>query len=107
MKSKYLRISPQKIGLVADLIRGCDVNEALRRLRFSPKKGAAVLLKSLNSAVANAKQKGLKPESLRVSEVTVGPAPTLKRLRPRAQGRADRILKRNSHVMIRLREKDI
>jgi large subunit ribosomal protein L22 len=103
-KAKYLRTSPQKAGLVLALIRGKSVGEARRILQFSPKRVAKSILKTLNSAVANAKQKGLKEEGLKVVKATADPGPTFKRTRPVSRGRAHRILKRTTHVTIELED---
>ncbi|MBT8132067.1 MAG: 50S ribosomal protein L22 [Gammaproteobacteria bacterium] len=100
-KLKYARISPQKCRLFADLIRGKDVGEALRLLAHKPNKSAAILRKVLESAIANAEHNdGADIDELRVSAITVDQAPTLKRWMPRAKGRANRIIKQNSHITI-------
>jgi len=101
-KAKYLRTSPQKAGLVLELIRGKPVTEARRILRFSPKRVARSVLKTLESAVANAKQKGLKEENLKVVRAVADPGPTFKRFRFVARGRIHQILKRTTHVTIEL-----
>lgn len=98
--TKYARIGPQKLGLVADLVRGCTVTEAKRRLSFSPKKGAVILLKSLNSAVANAKQKGEKEDNLRITSILVGANPMIKRFRAGGRGSAKKILRRTSQLKV-------
>jgi large subunit ribosomal protein L22 len=99
--AKYLRISPSKVRLVADLVRGKVVSEALTILRFTPKKGARLVNKTLRSAVANAENaRTMDMESLYVKTITVDVGPTLKRWRPRAMGRANRIIKRTSHVTV-------
>ncbi len=99
--TKYLRISPSKVRLVADLVRGKAVSEALTILRFTPKKGARLVNKTLRSAVANAENaRTMDMESLYVKTITVDVGPTLKRWRPRAMGRANRIIKRTSHVTV-------
>lgn len=98
---KYARISPQKLRLVADLVRGLPVDRALNVLTFSNKKAAAILRKLVNSAVANAEHNdGADIDELKIMEIYVNQGPSLKRLRPRARGRADRILKRMSHVTV-------
>ncbi len=104
-KAKYLRTSPQKAGLVLALIRGKNINEAQRILKFSKKRVAKSVLKTLNSAVANAKQKGSKKEELKVVRATASPGPTFKRVRFVSRGRVDRILKRTAHVTIELGDK--
>jgi large subunit ribosomal protein L22 len=99
--AKYLRISPSKVRLVADLVRGKAVSEAITILRFTPKKGARLVNKALRSAVANAENaRSMDIESLYVKTITVDVGPTLKRWRPRAMGRANRIIKRTSHVTV-------
>lgn len=102
---KYARTSPQKIRLVADQIRGLSVDRALNVLTFSNKKAAAIIKKLLESAIANAEHNdGADIDELKVSSVYVNQGPTLKRLRPRARGRADRIIKRMSHVTVTVTE---
>lgn len=102
-KLRYARISPQKCRLVADQIRGKSVAQALNILRFNPKKAAGVVHKVLESAIANAEHNhGADIDELRVSVVEVNQAPTFKRYRARAKGRGNRILKRNSHITVRV-----
>jgi large subunit ribosomal protein L22 len=102
-KLKGARISAQKARLVADQIRGKSVAEALDILAFSPKKGAELVKKVLESAIANAEHNdGAEIEELRVSAIFVDEAMTMKRIKPRAKGRADRILKRNSHITVKV-----
>ncbi len=106
--ARYIRMSPQKSRLVADLIRDRYVGEALTILRFNQKqKISAVLEKVLRSAIANAQQKtpNLDVDTLVVGRVHVDGGPTQKRIRPAPQGRAYRIVKRTSHVHIYLQEK--
>ncbi|MGI6637988.1 MAG: 50S ribosomal protein L22 [Desulfobulbus sp.] len=104
--AKYIRISPQKARLVADVIRGMDAGQAVTTLRFMPKKGAGIIRKVLESAVANADQMGtVDVDTLYVKEILVDGGPMLKRFRPRAQGRATRILKRSSHITVVVDEK--
>lgn len=99
--AKYIRISPQKARLVADVIRGMDAGEALTTLKFMPKKGAAILRKVLESAVANADQNDtVDVDTLYVKRILIDGGPMLKRFSPRAQGRANRILKRSSHITV-------
>jgi large subunit ribosomal protein L22 len=88
--------------LVLALIRGKGVAEARRILQFSPKRAAKSILKTLESAAANAKQKGVKEEKLRVSRAVADPGPSFKRVRPVSRGQAHRILKRTTHVTIEL-----
>ena len=105
--AKYLRISPRKVKIVADLIRGKSVAQATAILLTTPKAASELLLKLLNSAVANAENNhSMDPEKLYVSEIFATPGPSIKRNRPRAQGRAYRINKRTSHVTIAVAEKE-
>ena len=100
-KLKYARISAQKGRLVADQVRGLKVDRALNLLSFSPKKGAELLKKVLESAIANAEHnEGADVDELKVTKVYVDEGPSHKRIRPRAKGRADRILKRTSHITV-------
>ncbi|RDL42925.1 50S ribosomal protein L22 [Marinomonas piezotolerans] len=100
---KGARLSAQKARLVADQIRGKSVSEALNILAFSPKKAAAIVKKVLESAVANAEHnEGADIDDLRVSTVFVDEAMTLKRIKARAKGRADRILKRGCHITVKV-----
>ncbi len=104
--AKYVRIAPRKVNLVAAEIRGKQVDEALAILKFTPKRGAEVLEKVLKSAIANAENNNnLDRENLYISEVYANQGPTLKRWRPRSQGRAYPILKRTSHVGVTVVEK--
>ncbi len=99
--AKYIRISPRKVRLVADTVRGMDVETALITLKFMPKKGARILRKVIESAVANADQmETIDVDSLFIKEIQVNGGPMLKRFRPRAMGRATRILKRTSHITV-------
>lgn len=99
--AKYIRISPQKARLVADVVRGKDVETAITTLRFMPKKAAQILRKVLQSAVANAEQtETIDVDTLYVKEIQINGGPMLKRFRPRAMGRAGRILKRTSHITV-------
>lgn len=98
---KGARLSAQKARLVADQIRGKAVEEALLLLSYSPKKGAAIIKKVLNSAIANAEHnEGADVDELKVSTIMVDEGMTMKRIMPRAKGRADRILKRSCHITI-------
>ncbi len=102
---KYARISAQKARLVADQVRGLGVEEALNILTFSTKKGAAILKKVLESAVANAENnEGADIDLLKVAVIQVDEGPTMKRIRARAKGRASRILKRSSHISVTVAE---
>lgn len=104
-KLKSARISAQKARLVADQIRGKSVADALNILTFSPKKGADLMKKVLESAIANAEHNdGADVDELKVSTVFVDEGMTMKRIRPRAKGRADRILKRTCHITVKVAE---
>ena len=98
---RHARVSPQKARLVADQIRGMPVETALNVLSFSPKKAAGLIKKVLDSAIANAEHnEGADVDELKVSAVFVNEGPAMKRLRARAKGRANRILKRTSHITV-------
>jgi large subunit ribosomal protein L22 len=100
-KLKHARISAQKGRLVADQIRGLPVEQALNILSFSKKKGAVLVKKVLESAIANAEHNdGADVDELKVSAVSVDEGPTMKRIRARAKGLASRILKRTSHINV-------
>lgn len=102
---RHTRIAPQKMRLVADQIRGKSVATALEILVFSNKKSAVVIKKVLESAVANAEHNdGSDIDELKVVEIFVNSGPILKRLQPRARGRADRILKHTSHITVKVAE---
>lgn len=106
-KLKYARLSAQKARLVADQIRGLSVEKALNLLEFSTKKAAAVIGKVLKSAVANAENNdGLDVDELKVATIYVDEAPTFKRIKARAKGRSNRILKRNCHITITVAEQE-
>jgi large subunit ribosomal protein L22 len=101
------QISPQKVRLVADQIRGKGVEEALDVLEFSTKKAAEIVKKILNSAIANAEHnEGADVDELKVSTIFVDEGRLLKRLRPRAKGRADRILKRSCHITVKVSDSE-
>ncbi|NCA68659.1 MAG: 50S ribosomal protein L22 [Sphingobacteriia bacterium] len=98
---KYARVSAQKARLVADLIRGRRVEEALNTLTFSTRKGAIFIKKVLESAIANAEHnEGADIDDLKVARVEVDEGPSMKRISPRAKGRANRIVKRTSHIRL-------
>ena len=100
---KGARISAQKARLVADQVRGKPVEEALNLLEFSNKKAAHIVKKVLDSAIANAENnEGADVDELKVSTIFVDEGMTMKRLRPRAKGRADRILKRTCHITVKV-----
>ena len=104
---RYARISPRKDSIVLDLIRNQPLDKALAILQYTPKAACEPLLKLVKSAAANAENNhNMDKASLYVAECFVTPGPTLKRMRPRAQGRAYRILKRTSHITVVLKEKE-
>lgn len=104
---RYARISPRKVSIVMDLIRNKPLAEAQAILQYTPKAACEPLLKLVNSAAANAENNfDMDRDSLYVAECYVCPGPTLKRIMPRAQGRAYRILKRTSHMTVVLKEKN-
>ena len=104
--SKYVRVSPQKTRLVADMVRGKKVDEALILLRFTPKKSGRLITKVLRSAMANAENaKAFDLEKLYIKTIKIDQGPRLKRFRPRAMGRATRIIKPSSHITVVLQEK--
>jgi large subunit ribosomal protein L22 len=104
-RMKHARISAQKARLVADQIRGQHVEKALNLLSFSPKKGAGIIKKILESAIANAEHnEGADIDELKVSAIQVAEGPTMKRIRARAKGRASRIFKRTSHIRLTVAE---
>ena len=117
---KYARISSRKVKIVADLIRGKDVDEALAIVKFTPKASSEVIEKLLKSAIANAENNhdmksaianaennhGMKSNKLYVAEIYANQGPTLRRIRPAAKGSAVRIRKRTSHITIVLKERD-
>ncbi len=99
------RLSAQKARLVADQIRGLHVEKALNLLAFSTKKGAALIKKILESAIANAENNaGADVDELKVSAIQVNEGPSMKRIRPRAKGRANRITKRTRHIIVTVAE---
>ena len=98
---RYARISPQKCRLVADVVRGKPVGNAIATLKFMPKKGAELVRKLLESAVANAEHNhGADIDELKVSRVEIDAAPLQKRFAARAKGRGNRIVKRSSHITV-------
>jgi len=105
-KLRGARLSAQKARLVADLVRGKDVEQALDILQFSGKKGADIIKKVLESAIANAEHNdGADVDELKVSTIFVDEGLTMKRIKPRAKGRADRISKRTCHITVKVAEK--
>ena len=105
-KHRFARTSAQKARLVADQIRGMHVEKALELLAYSPKKSAALVKKVLESAIANAEHnEGADVDDLKVSTVFVNEGRSLKRIMPRAKGRADRIVKRSCHITVKVADK--
>ena len=103
---KYARISSRKVKIVADLVRGKNVDEALAIMKYTPKASSEVLEKLLNSAIANAENNHyMTRANLYIAEIYANQGPTLKRIRPAAKGSAVRIRKRTSHITIVLRER--
>lgn len=98
---RYARSSAQKVRLVADQIRGMRAADAVNLLKFSPRKGADLILAVLNSAIANAEHnEGADVDTLRVQTIMIDEGPSMKRVFPRAKGRADRIVKRTCHITV-------
>lgn len=105
-KARFIRVSPRKVRLSADLVRGKKVQKALTDLAFCQKTSSKIITKLLKSALANADQLGsIDIDSLFVKRIFVDQGPTIKRFRPRAMGRATRIRKRTSHITVILDEK--
>lgn len=104
---KNYRQSPRKVRLVAGLVKGKRVADALFMLKNLPKRASGPVLKLLNGAIANAKQMGVKEDNLFIKDITVDKGIVMKRIMPRARGSASRINKRTSHVKIALIEKDL
>jgi len=104
--SKYVRISPQKVRMLVDAVKGKPVESALEMLRFMPQKAAYILEKLIRSAVANADQHpDVDVDSLVIRNIVADQGPTLKRFRAKARGRGTRILKRSAHIKVVLAEK--
>ena len=104
-KLRHARISPQKCRLVADQVRGLPVEQALQLLTFSTKKASAIVKKVLESAIANAEHNdGADIDELKVAKIYIDQGPTMKRMRARAKGRGNRILKRTSHITVAVAE---
>ena len=105
-KATYIRIAPRKVQIVLDLIRNQPADKAMAILKYTPKAACEPLMKLLKSAMANAENNnGMKAENLYVAECYANKGPTMKRIRPRAQGRAYRIEKRMSHITVVLDER--
>ena len=103
--AKYVRTSPQKVRMIIGTIKGKPVEEAMNKLKFMPQKAAGILENVLRSALANAEQKeDMDVDRLVVRNVYADQGPTMKRWRPRARGRATRILKRSAHITVVLAE---
>lgn len=103
--TKYVRISPQKVRILIDTVKGKPVEEGLNILRFMPQKAASIVEKTIRSAVANADQyPDIDVDSLVIHNITADQGPTLKRFRARARGRGTRILKRTAHITVILSE---
>ena len=103
---RHARVSPQKCRLVADMVRGRQVGQALAVLAYTPKKGARIVRKVLESAIANAEQNlGADIDELKVSRIEVDAAPVAKRFHARAKGRGNRIVKRLSHIKVTVADK--
>jgi large subunit ribosomal protein L22 len=111
-KARFVRVTPQKARRVVDLIRGKQAGEAVAVLKFAPQAAGETVLKVVESAIANARETAkrsnerLDEADLYISEVFVDEGPTLKRFRPRAQGRASQILKRTSHITVVVAERE-
>lgn len=104
-KLRFVRVSPQKARLVADQIRGLPVDRALSLLTFSRKKAAGIIRKVLESAIANAEHNdGADIDALKVETIMIDTAPMMKRVVARARGRANRLMKRASHITVRVAE---
>lgn len=104
-KLRYARISPQKVRLAANAVKGEQVEKGLQKLKFMPNKSARIIKKIVDSAVANADQKsGVDVDNLKIKNITADAGPMLKRFRARARGRGTRILKRTSHITVTLSE---
>jgi large subunit ribosomal protein L22 len=105
--ARYVRVAPRKARLVVDLIRGKSIDDARAILRFSPRAAAEIVEKVLNSAVANAERNlHIKSDDLIVGSTFVDEGPTLKRIQPRAMGRAFRINKRTSHITVVVNQRE-
>ena len=104
---RFARISPTKVRPIVNLIRGCNVEEALNVLKFTPNRGAVLVRKILASAIANADEGEADTESLYVEQAFVNEAPTMKRWRPKDRGRAFPIMKRNSHITVVVESRNV
>src|SRR5262245_3787015 len=105
--AKYIKVQPRKVRIIADEIRGKSAAHSSALLRYHPSKSARLLRKVLESAMANAQENhGLSSEQLRIAAITVDAGPTQKRMRARAQGRGNRILKKTSHITVVVEEQE-
>lgn len=102
--ARFIRVSPQKARWVAAVVKGNAVEKAINTLKFMPQKSAAIIGKVVESAAANAEQQGGDVDKFKVSNIIVNQGPKLKRFRPRAQGRANRILKPMAHITVILED---
>lgn len=105
-KYKYARMSARKVRLIVDMIRGRNAQEALNILKFTPNRAAGMISKTLTSAIANASEAEANVESLVVSEARVDEGPVMKRFQPKDRGRAHPILKRTSHIVVAVEQKE-
>jgi len=103
-KHKFARIAPRKVRLIADMVRGRDVQDAMNVLKFTHNRAAGMLAKVLTSAVASANEAEANLEQLYVQEIRVDEGPTIKRFRPKDRGRAHNIFKRTSHICVAVSE---
>jgi large subunit ribosomal protein L22 len=101
---RFARISGRKVRLIADMVRGRDVQDALNVLKFTPNRAAGMITKTLNSAIANANEAEADVESLFVKEARVDDGPTIKRIREKDRGRAYEIRKRTCHIVIEVEQ---
>ncbi len=105
-KYRYARVSARKVRLIADMIRGMDVQKALNSLKFTPNRAAVMISKTLTSAIANANEREADVEKLFVAEARVDDGPVMKRFQPKDRGRAHPILKRTSHIVVAVAERE-
>ncbi len=105
--ARYVRISPQKVRRLIHCVKGETVENGLNQLSFMPQKGARLIKKTLESAVANAEEKDMDVDLLVIKNILVDQGPTMKRFKPRARGRATRILKRSSHITVILEQQAV
>ncbi len=105
--ARYVRVSPQKVRRLIDCVKGETVEDGLNQLRFMPQKAARLIRKTMESAVANAVEKDMDVDLLVIKNVMVDQGPTMKRFKPRARGRATRILKRTSHITVILEQEAV